>query len=85
MTQVRAKFKVQSVTMSAHWQQGKGIIGTVKLVPVTSGSEENKKFYETTPSGSIDVGTVNQQALDFFKIGHEFYVDFTAAPSEPAV
>lgn len=76
---VRAKFKVQSVTMTAHWQKDKGHLGTVKLHPVTGDSPENKAFYEATPGGSIDIGTINKEALELFQIGREFYVDFTPA------
>jgi hypothetical protein len=75
---VRAKFKVQSITTTGRWN-GPGLMGTVKLQPVSSGSEENKKFYEATPSGSIDLGTINEEALKQFVIGREFYVDFTPA------
>lgn len=80
---VRAKFKVQSITTSAHWQSDKGHIGTVKLVPVMGGSEENKRFYEASPSGQIELGTINQAALEQFVIGKEFYVDFTLAEAQP--
>ncbi len=75
---VRAKFKVQSITTSARWN-GPGTMGTVKLTPVTSGSDENKKFYEATPSGEITLGTINEEALAQFPIGAEVYVDFTPA------
>lgn len=75
---VRAKFKVQSITTSARWS-GPGNMGTVKLSPVSGGSEENKKFYEASPAGSIELGTINEAALAQFVIGQEFYVDFTPA------
>ena len=76
---VRAKFYVQSITTSKAWN-GPGMMGTVHLQPVSSGSEENKKFYEATPGGKIEIGTINEEALKQFKIGDEFYVDFTPAP-----
>lgn len=76
---VRAKFKVQSITMHAHWAVGKPHIGTAELAPVTGASAENEAFYEATPSGSIKLGTINKAALDQFVIGREFYVDFTPA------
>ncbi len=60
---VRAKFIVEVVTESL---QGK----TIKLSPVTSGSEENKTFFKWTPFGSIEIGTINVK---------EYYVDFSAA------
>lgn len=70
--QVRAKFRVESVTRNEHG-------GSVKLVPVTSGSPENEKFFHYTPWGGIDLGTVNDDALEQFTPGKEFFVDFTAA------
>jgi hypothetical protein len=76
---VRAKFKVQSITTQAHWDKNKGHIGTVKLQPVTGDSPENKAFYEATPCGAIELGTINRDALAQFPIGREFYVDFTPA------
>lgn len=75
---VRAKFFVQSITTSKAWN-GPGLMGTVRLQPVTSGSEENKAFYEATPAGQIELGTVNHEALKQFNVGDEFYVDFTPA------
>ena len=75
----RAKFTVQSITTHKAWN-GPGLMGTVKLIPVTGGSEENKAFYEATPSGQIELGTVNDAVLKQFNVGDEFYVDFTPAP-----
>ena len=48
-------------------------------MPVTSSSDENKKFYQYTPSGSIELGTLNKEAAQQFQIGKELYVDFMAA------
>lgn len=69
---VRAKFKVDSVTTNEHG-------GSIKLLPVTHGSEENEKFFKWTPYGQIEIGTVNEDALKQFKPGTEFYVDFSPA------
>ncbi len=73
---VRAKFVVQSITRQKHWDREKGEIHTVKLSPVAGNSEENKQFYAATPSGSIELGTVNEQAGRQFELGAEYYVDF---------
>lgn len=70
---IRAKFKVQSVT------ETEGGLKSVKLFPVTSGSPENAEFFKWTPSGAIDMGTINPVAAEQFKPGTEFYVDFTPA------
>ncbi|GAB3099717.1 hypothetical protein G8770_03575 [Aestuariicella hydrocarbonica] len=72
---VRAKFKVQSVTKDANGH-------SVKLEPVTCGSVENERFFKWTPCGSIQIGTLNEEAANQFEPGKEFYVDFTQA--EPA-
>lgn len=76
---VCAKFKVDTITRSKHWDKSKGEIHTIRLTPVTSGSDENAEFYAATPSGSIDLATVNQQAGEQFELGQEYYVDFTKA------
>lgn len=70
---VRAKFKVATVTES------EGGVKTVKLHPVSSGSPENAEFFKWTPSGSIELGTINPAAAEQFKPGDQFYVDFTPA------
>jgi hypothetical protein len=74
---VRAKFVCSSITRNQHWDKAKGEIQTIRLVPVTQGSEENKAFYEATPGGQIDLSTVN--AGSYFELGGEYYLDFTRA------
>lgn len=78
MSNVRAKFKVISITRQAGWNGAKEV-HTVKLSPVSSGSDENKAFYAATPGGSIDLSVVNEEVGREFDIGAEFYVDFTKA------
>lgn len=75
---VRAKFKVQSITRQANWN-GPGELHSIKLNPVTSGSEENKQFYAATPGGEINLSVVPASVGEQFNIGGEFYVDFTPA------
>jgi hypothetical protein len=76
---VRAKFICNSITSQKHWDSSKGETKTIKLTPVTSGSEENKAFYEATPSGSIQLLTLNEEAAKNFELGKSYYVDFTPA------
>ncbi|MFZ3002065.1 MAG: hypothetical protein WA071_17250 [Undibacterium umbellatum] len=76
MLAVRAKFKVVSVT--AH----EGGVSSVKLQPVTNGSDENKEFFKYTPYGSIEMGTINTSAASRFVPGGEVYVDFTTIKKE---
>lgn len=76
---VRAKFFVRAITRTLHWDKSKGTVATIQLSPVTGGSEENKAFFEASPSGSIDLGTVNEAAAEQFELGKEYYIDFTQA------
>lgn len=69
---VKAKFKVDSVTAYES-------SGAVELSAVTSGSEENKRFWKYTPAGNIHMQIDNDTALNQFKPGMEFYVTFDAA------
>jgi hypothetical protein len=74
---VRAKFKVQRIERSS-W--GKGVeVQTIVLLPVTSGTDENTKFWQATPSGEIKLGTVNAAAAAAFDLDAEYYVEFTKA------
>jgi hypothetical protein len=77
---VRAKFYVSTLTKQKMYNGQDGIGVVVKLNPVISGSDENKDFYKLSPSGSIELGTVNESAAAQFEIGKEYYVDFTPAP-----
>jgi hypothetical protein len=70
---VRAKFKVEAVTRRS------GEVFNVELWPVTSGSEENAQFYKWTPSGKIELQTINADAAAQFEVGGEYYIDFTRA------
>ena len=77
--QTRAKFYVVSLTKQKMWDSADGIGTVIKLSPVMDGSAENKEFYKFSPSGSIELGTVNESAASMFAIGKEYYVDFTQA------
>lgn len=79
MSAVRAKFVCNSITRQRHWDPSKGETQTIKLTPVVGGSEENKAFYEATPSGSIELMTVNEETAKSFELGKYYYVDFTPA------
>jgi hypothetical protein len=79
---VRLKFVVSEKTTRLHWDKSKGTIGTCKLLPVNGGSDENKAFYDATPSGSVEFGTINQSALDSLPLGAEVYIDLSIAPKE---
>lgn len=80
----RVKFAVNSITryLGGSYKDGKWVMAevhTIKLSPVTTGSEENKAFFASTPSGSIEIGIVNPEAVKGFELNKEYYIDFTPA------
>lgn len=81
---VRAKFKCTHKT--AHLmnvQDGDGKwkeqeVGTVKLAPVSD--DANKEWSIWTPCGSIEMTINNPSAYQKFKLGQEYFIDFTLPP-----
>ncbi len=43
-------------------------------------SDEKKKSWSSTPSGEIKLATVNQEAIDQFEVGKEYYVTLEEVP-----
>ncbi len=80
---VRAKFKVSSY--ETYLDRGEEL-RRIKLNVVVDGSPENKEFFKWTPSGQIDIGTLNRKAWEQFPLGREMYVDFSNAtePEQPS-
>jgi len=39
--------------------------------------EENKKFFKWTPSGSMNLSTVNQAVIDELQLGKNYYIIIT--------
>jgi len=78
--QIRAKFKCISERKFEGWKvQGEDKIPfyfDFEFQAVTSGSEENKRFFAATPSGKINLSTINS---GMFEVGREYYIDFTPA------
>jgi hypothetical protein len=73
---VRAKFVCNTVTQRMNADSQKQILWDYSFWPVISGSEENKKFFAYTPSGKIELSSINGQ---LFEVGKEYYLDFTPA------
>ena len=76
---VRAKFRVNSY--ETFLDRGEEL-RRIKLGVVVDGSVENKEFFKWTPSGQIEIGTLNQKAWEQLPLGAEMYVDFTPANEE---
>lgn len=75
---VRAKFKVSWVE-DMKGKDGAVTSRAVTLLPVTSDSEENRTFWEATPSGSLNMTITNRAAFEQFARDQVFYLDFTPA------
>jgi len=86
---VRAKFTVTSIErrQSAIWNPETKTatpaeLQTITLAPVYDNGDpnhENTKFWQASPSGQIQLGTINAAAAAEFELGREYYIDFTPA------
>ena len=79
---IRAKFKCNGIKQSEGWAQDlatdkylPAVVETATFAPVVGNDKENKKFFASTPSGQIEIGTVRG---GIFELGKEYYIDFTA-------
>lgn len=79
---VRAKFKVQAITHRSAWGDGPHDTDEVELVAVSG--EQNKSWSKWTPAGSIKLQINNPGALNQFKPGAFYFVDFSEAPASEA-
>lgn len=73
MSKVLAKFNVSEIA-----KYGNSGGGKVTLNAVMGNSEENKKFWEFTPNGRIEIWIDNPKAMEQFDFG-EYYVTFEKA------
>lgn len=89
---VRAKFQVNEIKRintsvpkvdeNGQTTYGPGELRTVVMSPVYGNGDpehENTKFWQASPSGTIEIGCANLQAAEAFELGKEYYVDFTPA------
>ena len=86
MTSVRAKFTCTSIErrMSSRWnsvtrEHEDKEMRTVTLIPVYGDSDENKRFWNATPAGTLQLGMINLEAAEAFDIGKEYYLDISPA------
>ena len=63
------------------WENEPFILHTVTFTPVYSSKpeSENKRFWDATPSGKLEFGTIREMP---FEIGKEYYLDISPAPAE---
>lgn len=92
---VRAKFRFNSYTTELHSRPSRKEDGsldwqnttpcekrTLNFTPVYANNDpkhENSKFWDASPSGSLQLGTINPEAWSQFELGKDYYLDFTPA------
>lgn len=79
---VRAKFYCNNVIQRKYIG---GAQAEIELTAVTGGSEENKSFWTYTPSGTLKMQCVNEEATKYFEPGKEYYIDFTVVEKKEEV
>ncbi len=58
---------------------------TLRFSAVTSGSDENKAFFASTPSGELNLNLVNKEHADKFELMKEYYLDISSMEEEQAI
>ena len=77
---IRAKFEcveIRKAMGGAYDDGGKyvmRVLHSYRFTAVVGDSEENKRFFASTPSGLIELQAVRD---DLFELGKEYYLDFT--------
>jgi hypothetical protein len=75
---VRAKFRVTSVSQRTSWNGTTHDTSEVTLSAVTD--DANKTWSKWTPGGELKMQINNPEALAAFKIGQAYFLDFSEAP-----
>ena len=75
MANVIAKMRFESILTQMN--RDKKIANLNFSVVGHDSDEENKKFFEWTPWGKLELGTVNQAVLDSLDLQKEYYVIIT--------
>lgn len=90
---VRAKFRLLSYETTIYSRAERGADGqttgafrrqemrTLKFAPVGYSAEnnENAAFWDASPTGKLELGTVNPAAWSQFELDHDYYLEFTPA------
>lgn len=71
---VIAKFRFQKIET---WMNGDKKVANLHFGIVGGTDAENKQFFEWTPYGKMELGTVNQGVIDTLNLNEEYYVVIT--------
>ncbi len=72
---VRAKFFVKGIN---HLHSTETCV-EISMSPVYSGNEDNTEWSKFTPSGELKMLITNENAVEQFELGGEYYLDISAA------
>ncbi len=73
---VRAKF-ICNVIEPEKYQGDDAFRIVLNATTPYNSPNDSEKYWKYTPSGSIVLNCVNQKAVDQFKVGKAYYIDFT--------
>ena len=75
---IRSKFTCQKIVKFRHWNRESDgqFLYEAEFTAVVDGSEENKRYFEATPSGTLKLATLKD---DLFEPGKTYYLDITEA------
>jgi len=82
---MRCKFKLDSINRVIQPVNNEGKtqeFNSLVFTPVYANNDpehENSKFWKYTPSGKLEIGTVNAEVVSHLELGKEYYLDITAA------
>jgi len=79
MTSMRAKMKVESVTVTEYGEKLKLCAVCKSDAYPADGSDEDNTYAKFSPSASLEIQIQNPALYGKFKPGQKFYVDFTPA------
>lgn len=76
---VRAKFKLIEIR-SHYWNSNARTFVFQPQYDTTIA--EDRRFYDATPSGHCEMLVNNPAVIEEFKIGQDYYLDFSPSPAE---
>lgn len=75
MPNVVAKMRFNAIKTFINWENRK--VAQLEFTVVQGNTEENKKFFDASPSGTLTLGTVNQGVIDTLDLNTDYYVIVT--------
>ena len=76
---IRCKFRVESITCSLghNWDSATQKSSVVEMQTIKMSVSYDPAFHASTPSGGIELSLVKEEHARHFKLGAEYYADFS--------